>query len=384
MPSAQYKLLKGFDATFWDEKGIITPKKLGLALKTISDQFVFQLEKGSLNNKMHYQIRMKLRTPNNKMVILKKLNEILCTDIKSLVIQPTCNKCFLNDDFDYCLKEETRVDGPWTDATEFITLEKPWHIISEEQLYPFQRSIINSVSEINDRNCCLLLDFKGNAGKSALCNYIDYYKLGCDLPPSNDYKDVIQSLQNMIESGKNTRLLTLDLQRAMPKKNLNGLFCAIEQIKKGKIYDFRNRYTESWIGSPQIWVIMNTVPDIDCLSWDRWKYYQIIDNNLVRIKNTDPNNPFDIEACYEIEYNYKCKNHESLMPRSRAEMISYMKADDIEETIVTKKKKKKKDKSTGTVIPAETVEECLRNSGSDIVSENGLEKELSDCDFLSE
>lgn len=67
----------------------------------------------------------------------------------------------------------------------------------------------------------------------------------------------------------------LDMPRAMNKERLNGIYTAVEQIKKGKLYDLRYSYKEYWIDSPQIWVFSNIEPDISLLSRDRWRIWTI-------------------------------------------------------------------------------------------------------------
>lgn len=66
-----------------------------------------------------------------------------------------------------------------------------------------------------------------------------------------------------------------DMPRAMPKQALHGLYTAIEQIKKGKVYDLRYHYKDWWFDSPQIWVFSNTMPDRSLLSADRWKVWTV-------------------------------------------------------------------------------------------------------------
>jgi hypothetical protein len=61
----------------------------------------------------------------------------------------------------------------------------------------------------------------------------------------------------------------------MDKRKLGGMYSAIEQIKKGKVYDMRYSYKEWWFNSPQIWVFGNHMPDLSMLSADRWKIWSI-------------------------------------------------------------------------------------------------------------
>ena len=64
----------------------------------------------------------------------------------------------------------------------------------------------------------------------------------------------------------------------MNKDRLNGIYTAIEQIKKGKLFDLRYKYKEYWIDAPQIWVFSNIEPDISMLSKDRWRLWAISDD----------------------------------------------------------------------------------------------------------
>jgi hypothetical protein len=68
----------------------------------------------------------------------------------------------------------------------------------------------------------------------------------------------------------------------MDKDRLNGIYTAIEQIKKGKLYDLRYKYKCYWIDSPCIWVFTNREPDENLLSRDRWKIYEIKKQKLLK------------------------------------------------------------------------------------------------------
>lgn len=82
----------------------------------------------------------------------------------------------------------------------------------------------------------------------------------------------------MCRNLRNPTPVFIDLPRAMNKDRLNGIYTAIEQIKKGKLYDMRYKYQEFWIDSPNIWVYQNVDVDLDYLSRDRWKCWSINGN----------------------------------------------------------------------------------------------------------
>ena len=66
-----------------------------------------------------------------------------------------------------------------------------------------------------------------------------------------------------------------DMPRAMSKESLHGFYSAIEQIKKGKLYDCRYHYKSYWIDSPRIFIFTNKLPDMKLLSADRWRLWFI-------------------------------------------------------------------------------------------------------------
>ena len=70
------------------------------------------------------------------------------------------------------------------------------------------------------------------------------------------------------------------MPRAQSKEKLSGLYAAIEQIKKGKVWDFRNTYKEWWFDSPRIWVFCNETPNLNYLSRDRWRFHKLVDGKL--------------------------------------------------------------------------------------------------------
>jgi len=84
----------------------------------------------------------------------------------------------------------------------------------------------------------------------------------------------------MAKQMRDPKCIFIDLPRAMDKKHLRGLFTAIEQIKKGKVFDTRYSYKEWWFDSPQVWVFTNIPPKTHYLSADRWNLYQIVNGAL--------------------------------------------------------------------------------------------------------
>lgn len=256
--------------------GIITNEDITTALNTYCKKWVFQYEEG-ITGYLHYQGRISL---TDKL----RLNELI--DTKILPSQAHWSRTQTKTKgFDYVMKEDTRILGPWKDT------DKPKYIPRQYRgkmntLRPFQKHIIDSAYTFDERTINVIISPNGNIGKSVISSLCELFKKGIDLPPCNDAEKLIQSCCNicMKKNTRNPSPIFIDLPRSFNQDNMNGIFTAIEQIKKGKLYDIRYNYTEWWIDSPQIWVFTNNEEiDTDMLSKDRWKIWNV-DKNYRLVK----------------------------------------------------------------------------------------------------
>ena len=145
--------------------------------------------------------------------------------------------------------------------------------------------MLDSRDDFNERYVDCIIDKDGNNGKSTLASIVDLQGLGIDMPTVDEGNKLIQSLCNLLalKNSQSPGLVFFDMPRAQNKHQLTGLFTAIEQIKKGKVWDFRHRYTEWWFDSPRVWVFTNKQPDVSLLSVDRWQFWSIQDKKLVKL-----------------------------------------------------------------------------------------------------
>lgn len=238
-------------------------------LKTVAKHFCFQLEQGD-SGYLHYQGRLSLikkRRHSEKHILLG-----LFTKWKPNYLEPTCNDC--KGDLFYVMKEDTRVEGPWNDEDEEVYVPRQYR---DKELYPFQQQIIDSASHFDDRNINLVYDPEGNNGKSTTSAICELLYGGIDMPPLNDYKELIALACNICRDRRirTPKIMFFDMPRAVRKDQLYGLYSAIEQIKKGKLYDCRYHFKSWWIDSPQVWVFTNRLPDLDMVSADRWNIWTI-------------------------------------------------------------------------------------------------------------
>lgn len=223
--------------------------------------WAFQLEKGEKDGYLHYQGRVSLKVKARKGPKIVGMRWSATTDE---------NK----DNIYYVTKEDTRVEGPWTDKDKVIYVPRQYRDIT---LWPFQQDIVKSGSVFDPRGIDLIYDPDGLNGKSTIAAICEILYGGIDMPPLNDFKELIQLCCDIcMDTGtRDPKMILFDLPRAINKECLNGLYSAIEQIKKGKLYDCRYHYKAYWIDSPRCWVFSNHLPDETLLSNDRWRIWTI-------------------------------------------------------------------------------------------------------------
>lgn len=254
------------------------------ALRQIAKHFIFQEEKGDSTGYLHYQGRVSLHKKQRKFNV-KELWEKTFDIPFPHYFEPTA-KAEVKKHFDYdCYgsKAQTRVRGPWTDKDAAPAYIPRQYRDKMNSLYPFQRVIFDSAKEFDDRIINMIYCPSGNVGKSTIASLCELFGKGIDLPPVNDADRLIQSCCDicMAKQMRDPSPIFVDLPRAMNKDRLNGIYTAIEQIKKGKLYDLRYAYKEWWIDSPTIWVFSNIEPDLDMLSRDRWRIWTVKNKELV-------------------------------------------------------------------------------------------------------
>lgn len=247
-------------------------------LQSNCKKYVFQLEMGDTGY-IHWQGRFSLIKKRLKNVVLKMCNN------KFNYLEPTSEVNHL-EEFFYAMKEDTRLEGPWRDEASSppgsVSSYIPRHY-RNLTLRPWQQKVLETATEFNSREINLIYDPNGNTGKSTVAAIAELLHGGIDMPPLNDFKELVALLCDICsdKNWRNPSPIFFDLPRAIDKTKLYGLYSAIEQVKKGKLYDCRYHYKSFWIDSPVIWVFTNVQPDLRLLSSDRWKLWTIEDHILV-------------------------------------------------------------------------------------------------------
>lgn len=232
------------------------------SLKEYAKKWVFQLERGDTGYE-HYQGRISLIKKRRLTEIVNILKD---TPLGGLHLSPTHDV----KTFNYVMKGDTRIDGPWADTDEeprYI----PRQIRELSSLHPWQEKVISLSKEWDTRTIHIIIDEAGNHGKSTLCTYMGVHGLGRTLPFVNDYKDIMRMVMDMPTSNA----YLIDMPRAISKDKLFQMYAGIETIKSGYAYDDRYSFKDKYFDCPQVFVFTNKEPDYSLLSKDRWKCWTI-------------------------------------------------------------------------------------------------------------
>lgn len=240
-------------------------------LKKLCKKYVFQLEKGASGYE-HWQGRVSLKIKNRKVGTEYGIHW-----------SATSNENMGNDF--YVLKEDTRIEGPYSDEDEEIYVPRQLREITE--LFDWQEEVIMISQKFDARTINVIVDKEGCKGKSTLVG-----KMCCELrcarkiPPLSNYKE----LMNMVFCMPTSKCYLIDMPRALDKSKQEEFYSALESIKDGHIWDNRYTYKEKWIDSPCIWVFTNVPPNRNLLSRDRWKLWTIGEGGDLRALrcNTNP------------------------------------------------------------------------------------------------
>ena len=227
-------------------------------------KWAFQLEM-SEEGYLHFQGRVSLKQKKRLDYVKKNLK---LYPQMHWSITSTANR----DNFFYVMKEDTRIEGPWTDKdVEIVIPRQIREIVDNKEWYPWQRYLMDHIHDWEPRTVNCIYDPVGNKGKSTVSTYLCVTRAACQIPTCNDYKDVLASVIDRDKLGA----YLIDMPRGIHKESLGNFYGAIETIKSGNASDKRYKFREVFFDSPNVWVFTNILPDKNLLSKDRWKIWSI-------------------------------------------------------------------------------------------------------------
>lgn len=263
-----------WDFTFWGSKENVLE-----FCKEECKKWTFQQEKAPTTGKLHFQGRVSLKTKMREAELGRIVKAYGCQGQVSPTSKENATNTF------YVTKAETRVNGPWANTDVYI----PWNL-ELDTLRPWQQSVISKLDVKEDRHINVVVDDTGNHGKSVLMGYLEVNGFGQQIPPVNKAQDLAQATCSIVRAyekrGKRApKAFFVDFPRALKQSEQCGLFSGLETIKGGWVYDIRYEFYSKRIDPPQIWVFMNTKPELGMLTPDRWKFWTIRDMKLYKYRS---------------------------------------------------------------------------------------------------
>lgn len=262
MPKAKSGPVAVFDFTLPSEG--ITPAAIIQGLTGLCKKYAFQEEKSD-SGYLHYQGRVSLIKKRREGVARSSFKREPCFKKIHLSITSTNG---MGDMF-YVTKDDTRINGPWTDKDEKPEYV-PRHIRECKELRPFQAEILRMAHVYDPRKIDVIYCPEGNKGKSTLIGKACAAGHGV-MPPCFDYKDILRMVYGMPTS----KAYFVDMPRAMPQDKMAGFFSGLETMKDGRAYDDRYKFKQRFFDSPRIFLFTNRMPDLRHLSKDRWVLWTI-------------------------------------------------------------------------------------------------------------
>lgn len=266
-----------FDGSFCDEH------KLFKCLVPLAKSFVFQRERGGKTGYEHWQVRLSLWKKTTR----AHARNLIWTGFQfpkegvSVYCEPTSNPTSTqNNAFNYVMKLDTRVDGPWSDK------DAPHYVPRQFRMKPrkWQRQVLDTANEFDDRKIDCIIDPQGGLGKSfimgkAWCKYRYPF-----ISVVDDTARIIYSACDILigRQEREPKLMIVDVPRAFNRKKMGSLMTAIEILKSGIISDSRNKFRHWEYDSPRIWVFMNFDVDLTLQSSDRWQFWTVSMNVLCK------------------------------------------------------------------------------------------------------
>jgi len=178
------------------------------------------------------------------------------------------------DKFTYVMKDDTRLEGPWTNKDEPEYIPKAFTEKIKE-MWAWQQKVIDKAEELvatrDTRKVIVVLGKEGHNGKSGLYDWL-VFKLGWK--EISDISDTANQLMGCcIKEAYPKREVpgwVLNMPKAMEKKQAGKWLHAVENIREGRLWDTRYGGNK-WRMEPAPVVIMtNDMIPKAFLSEDRW------------------------------------------------------------------------------------------------------------------
>ena len=250
-------------------------------------RWVFQKEKGGDTGHEHFQGRFSLKDPQ-RATSIKWIHGKGHLSVESL-------KGGTASQF-YCMKEDTRMDGPWKNTTQ---VRPVWSMPSRAPVAPFipkefkdgfelkawqaklRDLLIADTKDPWSRTIRYICDPKGNSGKTVFSTYMEIYHNAIELPAWYiTPKKIMEAMYANMVGNNDARIVIIDFTPIGPVADArwHRLATFLEYIKEGYAYSKRHQWKEVIFEPPALVVMCTSPPPKGVLSGDHWERFQIVDS----------------------------------------------------------------------------------------------------------
>lgn len=290
-------LIKRFVLTYNKLDGHPFPshEELMKALNSFCSEVVFQLERGEKEHRLHYQGRFETTKRTSASAARTRLKEKLeLKDLTPLTVKREKSE----NSQDYCVKTETRVEGPWYGGTSAYVSEQSYEELPKaawcKKVMTFLDSPIGDMWKF--RKVLVFYDRLGGNSKSKFVRYLsrnpkyNFHKIPVDNPDRARH-GVCKWVKAQEVDG-----FSFNLQRTRGRdSDMDSMFELIEDIKDAHITSFFGGHVEEVVFSyPWVMIFTNEDPRKfkDKLSQDRWVPFEVYKEELFEY-NLNPLGSFD-------------------------------------------------------------------------------------------
>lgn len=218
-----------------------TASQLSQELEVWCKKWTFQKEKGE-SGYVHWQVAISLKTKEYFHTVKNIFGD-------KAHIEPLKG----NAGFKYCEKDDTRLEGPYTES------KKPLKLINV--LREWQQKLVDQVlKEPDDRSIHWFYDPVGNAGKTVLAKWLVYHHKAMYFQNSST-KDIAFAMNDKC------KIAIFDFTRSL-EGHIN--YGALEMIKNGILFSGKYESSMKIMDPPHVLVFANFTPNYEALSKDRW------------------------------------------------------------------------------------------------------------------
>lgn len=229
-------------------------------------RFCFQYEQGDDTLLFHIQGRCSFKTEKTK-AAASLIMKGLAGKQGSYFVEPTVKAVALAKDEYYVMKDDTRIDGPWTDRN--VKRRYQQKRFRNSTMKPWQQKLWDHVKDLEDDRHIIFVKDEGNAGKSWLRGWMfTHSKKVINVPTNIDQEDQVGCFITNFTSDGDEIIITMDVPRGTSPKRWFALCRTMKTIKQGFLFNWKNNATERVIEPPIIICFCNDYPPVGALTED--------------------------------------------------------------------------------------------------------------------